>query len=140
MRVRLHGGESATRLASRSAAGKNFVDAAVFRLQVLDLHDVFEAVDGAAEVDLPHRRVRLVAVLARVNGPLAKQRRVSLLAVAALLCVDPGDAEDGLLRVYPLESVKAAGVYHPADPVTHTLRSLVVIGRGYGRQGRFVYG
>ena len=39
------------------AAGKNLVHATVLCLHVLDLHHVFEAVDGAAEVNFPDGRI-----------------------------------------------------------------------------------
>ena len=134
--VGLHVRETATRLSSCPSARQDLVHAAVLCLEVLDLHDILQAVDGATKVDLPYGGVRLVAVLARVDGPLAKQSRVSLLAVAALLCMNPRHAEDGLLRVYPLQPVEAARVDHSADPVPHPLRPLVVVRRsGNGGHG-----
>jgi hypothetical protein len=64
--VGLHVGEAATGLASRPSAREDLVHTTVFRLQILDLHYVLQAVDGATKVDFPHGRIRLVTILARV--------------------------------------------------------------------------
>ena len=138
--VRLHVREAASWLPSRSPAGQDLVHAAILRLQVLYLHDVLEAVYGAAKVDFPHCRVGFVAVLARMDGPLAKESSVAFLAVAALLGMYPRHSEDRLFRVDPFQAVEAARVHHAADPVSHSLRPLLVVGRSrHCRQhGRFV--
>lgn len=106
--VGLYVGETAARLAASGAAGKNLVDAAIFRLQVLDFHYVLQAVDGAAKVDFPHSGIGFVPVLARMYCPFAKQSGVSLLAVAALLRMDPRDAKHGLFIIDPLQTVKSS--------------------------------
>ena len=137
--VGLDVGEASTGLASGASARKDFVDTAILCLKVLDLHDVLQAVDCAAKVDLPDGRVGFVAVLARVKGPLAEEGRVSVLAVAALLCMDPGYAEDSLLRVDPFQAVEATRIDHSAYPISHALRAFVVFGSRHGRHWwRFV--
>lgn len=108
-------------LATSTATREDLVHSAVLRLQVLHLQDVFEPVYGAAEVDLPHGRVPFVAVLSAVDGPLAEQRRIPLLAIASLLGVDPRDPEDCLRFVEPLQAWESAAVDHADEPVSHTL-------------------
>lgn len=84
---------------SLASAWKDFVDTAVFCLHVLDLHDIFEAIDGTSEINLPDRWVTVLSVLARVHSPLAKQSCISLPVVATLLGMNPWDFEDGLVLV-----------------------------------------
>ena len=124
--VRLDIREPATRFASARSARKDFVNAAVFRLHVFDFHDVLQSVDGASEIYLPDGGIGFVTILARVYGPLTKEGRVAVLAVAALFRMDPRDSENGLLAVDPFESMEASRVYHATDPVSHAFRSLVV--------------
>ena len=100
--------ESTTRFASSATTRQDFVDAAIFRLKVFDLHNVLQAIDGTAKIDLPHGGVGFVAILAGVNGPFTEKRCVALLAVSALFGVDPRDTEHRLLLVDPFESVEAA--------------------------------
>ena len=107
------------------AAREDFVHATILRLHVFDLHDVLQPVDGASKVNLPHGRVRLVPILSGVECPLTKQSGVPLLAVAALLCMDPWHAEDCLLLVDPFQPVKALRVDHPHDPVAHAFGPFV---------------
>ena len=100
------------RSASLASAGEDFVDSAVLCLHVLDLHDVFQAVYGAPEVDFPHGRVAILSVLSRVHCPFAEERGISFPVVAALLCVDPRHLEDGLVLVEPFEASETAAVDH----------------------------
>ena len=138
--VWLHVREAAPWLPSRSPAGQQLVHAAILRLQVLYLRDVLEAVYVAAKVGLPHCRVGLVAVFARMDSPLAKESSVGFLAEASLLGVYPRHSEDRLFRVDPFQAVEAARVHNAAEPVSHSLRPLLVVGWSrYRRQnGRFV--
>jgi hypothetical protein len=85
--------------ASPRTAGVDFVYTTIFRLHVLDLLDIFQAVDSTAKVYLPDSWVRVLPVLARVYRPFTKERCISLTAVAPLLRMDPGNFENSLLLV-----------------------------------------
>ena len=61
-----------------------------------------------------------------MNGPLSKQRCVSLLVVVSLLSVDPRHTENHFLLVDPLQAREYAAVDHTNQPVAHTLRSVCV--------------
>lgn len=131
------------RLSSFRTARENLVDSTVFRLHVFDLHDVLEAVDGAPKVDFPDGGVGLVAIFARMDRPFSEKGGVAIFAVAPLLGVDPRHAEDGFVRVDPLQAVESARINHANDPVSHPLRPFVVDFsipfRNAGDRRRFVY-
>ena len=72
-----------------------------------------------------------------MDSPLSEERRISLLVVVSLLGMDPRNSKDHLLLIEPLEAGKLSTVYHPHQPISHSLGSIRVQGlhKGLGRVG-----